>query len=176
VRFDFWSRRILLDYRLKKKKVPLIDLAKDARLQESVRIFIGKKSEFFSLGERTEIRRLVDIQVGGGFSLGAHSVVGVASFIEAFGVVKIGSGVLMGPHVRIFSSTHEYGRPGDLLKPLKAGFVNIGNDVWIGAGAVVATNVSIGDNSVIGANAFVNSDVPSNCVVGGVPARIIKRL
>ncbi|AMO67223.1 acyltransferase [Zhongshania aliphaticivorans] len=176
MRFDFWFRRYLLGSRLKKKRTPIIGLSSSARIQEKTRIFIGKGAGFFELGARSELRRLVDIQVGGGFSLGENSVVGVGSFIEAFGTVRIGDRVLMGPHVKIFSSTHEYGVPGALHRPLVKGDISIGNDVWVGAGAVIATNVTIGENSVIGANAFVNSDVPSNCVVAGSPAKVVKRL
>lgn len=52
----------------------------------------------------------------------------------------------------------------------------IGNNVQIGANAVVIGNVTIGDNVVIGAGAIVTKDVPNNCVVAGNPARIIKRI
>lgn len=51
----------------------------------------------------------------------------------------------------------------------------IGNNVTINAGAKVIGNVHIGDNSIIGANAVVVKDVPSNCTVVGVPAYIIKK-
>ena len=51
----------------------------------------------------------------------------------------------------------------------------IGNNVKVFAGAKVLGNITIGDNVMIGANAVVVKDVPANCVVGGVPAYIIKR-
>lgn len=50
----------------------------------------------------------------------------------------------------------------------------IGNDVWIGHGAVVQAGVSIGDGAVVGSNAVVTKDVPPYAVVGGVPAKIIR--
>jgi len=50
----------------------------------------------------------------------------------------------------------------------------IGNNVLIGAGAKILGNVSVGDNCVIGANAVVITDVPNNCVVAGIPGKIIK--
>lgn len=52
--------------------------------------------------------------------------------------------------------------------------VRIGNDVWIGAGAVILRGVSIGHGAVIAANAVVNRDVELYEIVGGVPARTIK--
>jgi serine O-acetyltransferase len=51
----------------------------------------------------------------------------------------------------------------------------IGNNVYIGAGAKILGSITIGDNVIIGANAVVTRNVPPNCTVAGVPARIIKR-
>ena len=54
--------------------------------------------------------------------------------------------------------------------------IRIGKKVWIGSNAVITKGVTIGDNSVIAAGAVVTGDVPANTVVGGVPARVIKKL
>lgn len=54
--------------------------------------------------------------------------------------------------------------------------VTIGDDVWLGANVVILPGVTIGSNVVVAAGAVVTKDVPSNCVVGGVPARILKTL
>jgi len=51
----------------------------------------------------------------------------------------------------------------------------IGDNVKVSVGAIVLGNIVIGDNVIVGANALVTKSVPENCVVGGVPARIIKR-
>lgn len=53
--------------------------------------------------------------------------------------------------------------------------VKIGNHVWIGINATILKGVTIGDNSVVAAGAVVVNDVPPNCLVGGVPAKIIKQ-
>ena len=53
-------------------------------------------------------------------------------------------------------------------------YPKVGNRVTIYAGAVLAGGITVGDNAIIGANAFVNRDVPDNAVVGGVPAKILK--
>ena len=52
----------------------------------------------------------------------------------------------------------------------------IGDDVWIGGGAIVLAGVTIGDRSVIGAGSVVTKDVPSDVVVVGNPAKIVRRL
>ncbi|WEX11366.1 DapH/DapD/GlmU-related protein [Chelativorans sp. AA-79] len=61
------------------------------------------------------------------------------------------------------------------LEGRRAKHVAIGNDVWIGHGAVVLPGVSIGDGAVVGANAVVSRDVEPYTVVAGVPARVIRR-
>ncbi len=54
--------------------------------------------------------------------------------------------------------------------------VHIGDDVWIGQGAIVLKGVTIGHRSVVGAGAVVTKDVPADVVVAGNPARIVKHL
>ena len=62
--------------------------------------------------------------------------------------------------------TQAWGNEGDIV---------IGNDVWIGYEAVVLAGVTVGDGAIIGARALVTKDVPPYTIVGGVPARIIRR-
>lgn len=90
------------------------------------------------------------------------------------GPITIGHDTLIGPNVSICSVNHgirPIERHTNIIEP-----VNIGNNVWIGAGSVVLPGVTIGDNSIIGANSVVNCDVPSNTVYAGSPAKLIKSL
>lgn len=85
---------------------------------------------------------------------------------------------------RIFISDHNHGETTEeMLKlfPMKRpliskGSIVIKNNVWVGEGVAIMPNVTIGENSIIAANAVVTKDVPSNCVVAGVPAKIIKEI
>ena len=54
--------------------------------------------------------------------------------------------------------------------------VNIGNNVWIGAGAIILPGVSIGDNSVIGAGSVVTKDIPANVVAVGNPCKVLREI
>jgi len=56
----------------------------------------------------------------------------------------------------------------------ETGFVEIGNDVWVGANSIIADDVKVGNGAIIAANSFVNTDVPAYAIVGGTPAKIIK--
>jgi acetyltransferase-like isoleucine patch superfamily enzyme len=59
--------------------------------------------------------------------------------------------------------------------PRTRGDVRVGNDVWIASGATIMSGVTVGDGAVIGANAHVVRDVPPYCVVGGNPAKVIRK-
>jgi maltose O-acetyltransferase len=90
--------------------------------------------------------------------------------------VTIGDRVLFGPAVQLLAATHpleaelraqglEYAEP-----------IAIGDDVWLGGGAIVLPGVTIGDRAVVGAGSVVTRDVPADVVVAGSPGRIIRRL
>lgn len=88
--------------------------------------------------------------------------------------VHIGNHVMLGPKVSIYTPVHP-------LDPLlrrtgveKGRSVRIGNDVWIGGGAIINPGVSIGHNAVVGSGAVVTRDVPDNAIVAGNPARILR--
>ena len=92
------------------------------------------------------------------------------------GEIIIGDHVLFGPRVGVYTANHaadpwERANGACYTKPVK-----IGNNVWVGAGVHINPGVTIGDNVVIAAGAVVTKDVPSNCLVGGVPARVIRAL
>jgi maltose O-acetyltransferase len=90
--------------------------------------------------------------------------------------VKIGNRSMFGPGVHIYAATHplDAATRGSLLEFGEP--VTIGEDVWVGGGAIICPGVTIGDRSIIAAGAIVTKDVPSDVIVGGNPARIIKNI
>lgn len=96
--------------------------------------------------------------------------IGVGSKFAYGGIsVVIHSNAVLGENVIIGQNTTIGGRSKQKKAP------RIGNGVYIGAGARVLGDIEIGDDVVIGANAVVINSVPSNSIVAGVPARIIRR-
>jgi acetyltransferase-like isoleucine patch superfamily enzyme len=115
-------------------------------------------------------------EMGTGIVIGDHSAVGAQSFLGGQGGIHIGSDVIMGPQVRIFSENHNYHDATRLIRlqgQSRKG-VRIGNNCWLGAGVTILDGVSIGNGCVVAAGSVVTQSVPDNSVVMGVPARVTK--
>ena len=112
---------------------------------------------------------------GGMLEIGEDTYIGEMSNIRAVGQSRIGKRCLIAQGVTIVGSNYraEPGRPiqGQGWRTDKLG-MEIGDDVWIGAGAAVMAGVRIGDGCIIGANSVVTRDIPAFSIATGVPARI----
>lgn len=103
---------------------------------------------------------------------------GIGIRCEMNGPITVGKNVMMGPEVIIYTTRHKHDRTD--ITMIEQGMdkvlpVTIGNDVWIGRRAIIMPGVKIGDGCIIGAGAIVTHDVPSYCIVAGVPAKVVKR-
>jgi acetyltransferase-like isoleucine patch superfamily enzyme len=95
------------------------------------------------------------------------------SFLD-MGGITIEDEALIGPRVNIITENHPL--DPDNRRALIAKPVTIKRKAWIGAGATILPGVTVGENAVVAAGAVVSKDVPDNMIVGGIPARIIKRI
>ena len=111
----------------------------------------------------------------GGVKLGVHCHVGqnVTFDTVAPSLFDIGDRVVITMNCVLL--THGFRTQNDGSKKWYVDKLTIGNDVFIGANTVIAKPLTIGNNVVIAAGSVVVNDVPSNCLVGGIPAKIIKR-
>ena len=135
------------------------------------------------------LRRLYDIDPsfwfnGAGANLygegriicGARSYIGAGTTIEAAPgrTVRIGEGCAISHAVRIYTQSRNADYDLREHHPVE-GDVTIGDFVWIGAGVFITPGTTIGDQAVVGANSVVTHDVDPWTIVGGVPARAIRR-
>ena len=114
--------------------------------------------------------------------IGENCNIGAYCHITAINRIVIGDGLLTGRFVLISDNAHgglsqEEGKlPPSKRLLISKGDIKIGNNVWIGDKSSIMAGVIIGDNVVVAANSVVTHDVPSNCMVAGCPAKIIKSL
>lgn len=138
-----------------------------------VRAFCGKLL-LDSCGENINIEKgaLFEQHV----SLGDNSGIGIRAQIEDY--VTIGNNVMMGPDCMIFTQNHDYSNKE--IPMCEQGFssvrsVSIEDDVWIGARVIILPGVVVGKGSIIGAGAVVTKNVEPYTIVGGNPAKFIKK-
>lgn len=131
----------------------------------------------FSLGDYSVIESFACINNAvGDVIIGNYTRIGLHNTI--IGPVTIGHHVNLAQGITVTALNHKFENPdirideqGVSTKP-----VVIGNDIWVGANAVILPGITIGDHSVIAAGAIVTKDVPPHSLVAGVPAKVIKQI
>jgi acetyltransferase-like isoleucine patch superfamily enzyme len=114
-------------------------------------------------------------------SIGQNCSFGEYNHITSTNKIIIGDNLLTGRWITITDNSHgdtDYTTlsTNPLMRPVVSkGPVIIGNNVWIGDKATILPGVTIGDGAIVAANAVVTKDVPAYCVVGGIPAKILKQ-
>jgi maltose O-acetyltransferase len=124
----------------------------------------------------------INVEKGASFSfniqIGDNSGIGINARLNTSGGIIIGKDVMMGPDVVILTMDHEF---SDVTRPMREqGYktplpVIIDDDVWIGTRVIILPGIRIGKGSIIGAGAVVTKDIPPFTIVGGNPAKVIKK-
>lgn len=169
-------------------KKSLCYLGDDSGLSWPIYLWGGKYISIgnnFNCNQRLRIDA-IDEFLGDNFSpkiiIGDNVSIQKDCHIGAINKILIGNNVLIAS--KVYISDHSHGEINvealalcpALRKLYSKGPVIIEDNVWIGEGAVILPNVTIGENSIVGANAVITKSIPKNSVVGGNPARIIKKL
>jgi maltose O-acetyltransferase len=129
-----------------------------------------------SLGDDAHIKPPLYVDYGTFISVGARTFINYNLTALDVAPITIGEDCQIGPNVQLLTPTHpvEPQPRRDRLEAAKP--ISIGDNVWLGGGAIVLPGVTIGDNSVIGAGAVVTRDVPANSVAVGNPARVVREI
>lgn len=151
-------------------------------------LLYGSKKEDIILKEHCEVCGTLVSENGGKIIINEWAKVGAHCEINSVKKVEIGRDVSMAKGVIIVDNNSHPICPADrqymahtphgsLERSSQYGTnapVHIGNNVWIGSYSRICKGVTIGDNSIIGANSVVTHDVPANCIAVGNPARVVK--
>ncbi len=110
--------------------------------------------------------------------IGENCLIGELNVLRGQGGITIGDRVYTAPMVQMLAVNHVYADPSRPIieQGITAEGIVVEDDVWIGAGAVITDGVTVGEGSVVAAGAVVTKSVPPHTVVGGVPARVLKKI
>lgn len=160
-----------------------VHLAQSVYLDEGV--YLHACPGGVSIGANTMVMHHAELHVynfrdlpHAGIRIGRDSLIGEFCIIRGPGGVNIGDRVYLSPSVHIYSSNHVFNDPHTCFidQGVTALGVNVEDECWIGAMAVILDGVTVGRNSVVAAGSVVTKDVPSYSLVAGAPARIIRDL
>jgi maltose O-acetyltransferase len=127
-------------------------------------------------GDGVVVRTPFRCDYGSRIAIGAGTFLNYDCVLLDVAPIRIGAACQLAPRVQLLTAAHpldpgprrdgwEYGRP-----------IAVGDNVWLGGGAIVCPGVTIGEDSVVGAGAVVTRDLPAGVVAAGVPARVVREI
>lgn len=131
---------------------------------------------FAKVGEKVEIQPPFRCDYGSNIYIGNNLYMNFGCVVLDCNTVHIGDNVMCAPNVQIYTAYHPTDPQIRLSGKELAAPIKIGNNVWIGGGAIVCPGVSIGDNTTIGAGSVVVKDIPANVVAVGNPCKVIRSI
>lgn len=180
-------RRVTLEHSSKKKYIGSI---LKAVFSGSLFIDIFKLTAYYcinhtigvrkaKIGKTSNIHSTVILRQAHNIEIGEHCLINHNNVLQAGhgdAKIKIGDYVHTGANVMMIAFNHGFDvreTPTKLQDYYDADII-IGDDVWIGGGAIILAGVTIGKGAIIAGGAVVNKDVPEYAIVGGVPAHVLK--
>ena len=162
-----------------KIKVPLnkkISFGTHVKLGSGTRVYFYGGS--LQIERDTVICNYSKIIVGGGkLKIGKNCLLGEYGIYNTFADLIIGNDVITADRISFVTNIHQYENVNRPIKnqPSISGPIEIGDGTWIGMNATILANTHIGKNCVVAAHSVVKGDFPDYCVIGGTPARILKK-
>jgi len=130
-----------------------------------------------SIGKNTCIECSGSLKyLGKGIKIGNNVGLGTHGYFGAAGGIEIGNDTIIGNYVSYHSENHIFDKIDTpiRLQGVSHKGINIGNNCWIGAKVTFLDGATVGDGCVIAAGAVVIGEFPDNCIIGGIPAKILK--
>lgn len=139
------------------------------------------KSQFIKFGNKSYIGKNCiftphSIEIGEDTYIGPNAI-----FRSSFGTIKIGNHVMFGPGVHIHGGNHRFHEIGKYMKDISSkaqgddGKIIIEDDCWIGANAIILSNVTIGKGSIVGAGSIVTKNIPPYSIYTGSPEKKLRK-
>ncbi|MFT4849686.1 MAG: acetyltransferase-like isoleucine patch superfamily enzyme [Sediminicola sp.] len=148
----------------------------------------GSTKDDIVINNRGRMYATLVSKFGGKIIFEENVKIGYGSILACITTISVGKGTAIAHNVTIIDNNNHPTHPEDRKimynspwdSPLrnwnysKSAPIIIGENVWIGTGSRLHKGITIGDNSIIAANAMVTKDVPANCIVAGNPAKVVK--
>ena len=171
--YDFWDAGVngrklhALEFCQKLNAIPMEN---DVERVEVIKELFG------SVGANPTVLPVFNCDNGTNICVGKNFLANYNVTILDIAPVVIGDYVMIGPNTLITTVNHPISPNGrrkhlGIAKP-----VVIGNDVWIGGNVTILPGVTIGNNVIVAAGAVITKDVEDNCIVGGAPAKVIRKI
>lgn len=123
-------------------------------------------------GEGSRLMTPTTVVRGWNVKIGKRVVIMNNSLFMSAGGIEIEDDVLVAANAQLISNNHDPEEHSIITcRPIK-----LKRNCWIGAGATILPGVTVGENAIVGAGAVVTKDVEANTIVGGIPAKLIKRV
>ena len=138
---------------------------------------IGRQAQV-EIGQHTRFLGRLTCSVHGRLTIGEFTHFSRDCQLSSMASITIGNNCGFAEGTAIHDMTHAFGAEwADTVfwdRPFWAQPIRIGNNVWVGCKSTIVGGVTIGDDVVVAANSVVTKDVPSHCLVGGAPAKVIR--
>lgn len=196
--FQTLSKRVFMLLRGFFKTGKKVFVGRNTRIYNSSNIYFGKSvtiekhcfidgfsSEKIIFGDCVKIGAFSTLsstshlsKYGKGLKMGNYSAIGQFSEFGAAGGIEIGNDVIMGSYVSFHSENHNFLDNTKLIREqgVTSKGIKIGNNVWVGAKVTFLDGCEVGNNCVVAAGAVVNGIYPDNCIIGGIPAKVLKTI